>query len=80
MFDDGNEEGEGEELTHEDVDAMRGPELKELVKEWEITVPKGAKINDVRQLLKDAIDGVGEEDADDDDPFGEEEEGDNLPF
>lgn len=81
-----DEEAEPEDtaplFTNEEIAAAKGKRLKEMVKEaqeagYSITVPSGAKVGDVRDLLIDAMgDGPGGDEEDDD----LDEDDDEVPF
>jgi len=75
LEEDEEETSEEDVWTEEDIDRMKSAELKELVKEYEIEVPKGSKVADVKQLVKDHL--FSEEDWE---AEGDDEEGDELPF
>lgn len=74
--DEETEESAADGLSAEDIDGMKSADLKELVSNLrdegrEIEIPKGAKVKQVRDILKDELfSGEEEEDEDDDDlPF-----------
>lgn len=77
---DEEEDDEGAEsvaasLSESDIDGMKSAELKELVPKlreegYELEIPKGSKVGQVRDIVKSAIFSEDEEDEDDDDlPF-----------
>lgn len=66
---DGEDEGEGEDYTREDLEAMSLRELKALAKDWEVEFEKGIDQDDLIDLML----GDGEDD-DDDAEDGDEDE------
>lgn len=78
--DDETAEGEEDELTLEDVQKMKLPELKALVEEYELEVEPKLKIKELREAVVEALFAESEEDeteeeTEEDEADGEEAEG-----
>ena len=83
--DDEDADEDGPLFSNEEIAEANGKRLREMVKEaqeagYDINVPSGSKVGDVRNLLIDAMaDGSGDEDDEDDlDDLDEDE--DDVPF